>query len=598
MPETSYSPQSLTIQKELACHVNKCIECGLCQKECSFLQKNGSPKAIAASFSLDTPGLAFECSLCGLCANSCPPKIGLNPAALFLAMRQEAVAVGIEDFSAYNTILGYEKRGASRHYSYYALPKNCDTILFPGCALPGTRPGRVKSLFDHLQTTLPDLGIVLDCCTKPSHDLGREKHFHAMFGEMKEYLLQHGVENILVACPNCYRVFKQYGNNLNVKTVYEYLAETSLPAKADIPAEITIHDPCSTRNDTHIHAAIRKIAMEKSLTIKEMEHHSLKTLCCGEGGSVGCVNDDLAKVWGRRRKEEANGRLILTYCAGCVNFLGSITPTSHILDLLFAPEATLAGKTKSSKAPWTYLNRLQLKRHFKKKIHPTTSRIRTFTGEDKKPRINMPRLLTLITFIIALATAHLSGMSHYLDQEKLQSLIQGYGALAPLIFMLTYAAAPALLLPGLPFTIIGGILFGPLWGVIYSISGATVGACIAFLISRYIGRSWIEEKLRSSKLQQLDTMVERHGWKAVAFTRLIPLFPFNLLNYAFGLTKVKFSHYAISSFICMLPACIAYIVFSSSLLEVLQGNLTPEFFVGVLLIAGVSSIPLLSKQKP
>jgi len=93
-------------------------------------------------------------------------------------------------------------------------------------------------------------------------------------------------------------------------------------------------------------------------------------------------------------------------------------------------------------------------------------------------------------------------------------------------------------------------------------------------------------------------MVERHGWKAVAFTRLIPLFPFNLLNYAFGLTKVKFSHYAISSFICMLPACIAYIVFSSSLLEVLQGNLTPEFFVGVLLIAGVSSIPLLSKQKP
>ena len=151
MPETSYSPQSLTIQKELACHVDKCIECGLCQKECSFLQKNGSPKAIAASFSLDTPGLAFECSLCGLCANSCPPKIGLNPAALFLAMRQEAVAVGIEDFSAYNTILGYEKRGASRHYSYYALPKNCDTILFPGCALPGTRPGRVKSLFDHLQ---------------------------------------------------------------------------------------------------------------------------------------------------------------------------------------------------------------------------------------------------------------------------------------------------------------------------------------------------------------------------------------------------------------------------------------------------------------
>lgn len=92
-------------------------------------------------------------------------------------------------------------------------------------------------------------------------------------------------------------------------------------------------------------------------------------------------------------------------------------------------------------------------------------------------------------------------------------------------------------------------------------------------------------------------MVEQHGWKAVAFTRLIPLFPFNLLNYAFGLTKVKFVHYVVVSFICMLPACIAFIVFSSSLLEVIKGNLTAEFIVGLLLIAGVSAIPFFYKQK-
>jgi len=88
-------------------------------------------------------------------------------------------------------------------------------------------------------------------------------------------------------------------------------------------------------------------------------------------------------------------------------------------------------------------------------------------------------------------------------------------------------------------------------------------------------------------------MVEQHGWKAVAFTRLIPLFPFNLLNYAFGLTNVKFMHYAVTSFICMLPACIALIVFSSSLLEVIKGNVTPYFLVGIVLIVVVSLIPFI-----
>jgi uncharacterized membrane protein YdjX (TVP38/TMEM64 family)/heterodisulfide reductase subunit B len=511
-------------------------------------------------------------------------------------MRQEAVTRGTRDFSDYSGILGYEKRGSSKRYSYYALPENCDTILFPGCTLPGTRPDKVKSLFNHLQGTIPNLGIVLDCCTKPSHDLGREKHFCAMFGEMKEYLESHGVKNVLVACPNCYRVFNQYGDKLSVTTVYEYLTETSLPATPNIPAEVTIHDPCGTRNKNQIHMAIRQIATEKALKIKEMEHHGSKTLCCGEGGSVGCVNATLAMGWGIRRKEEAGGKRILTYCAGCVNFLGSKTPTSHILDLIFDPEATLAGKAKVSKAPWTYLNRLRLKSHFKKTINVAACRERTFIGENKKKRSILQRIIILLTLVTVLVAVHLSGVSQYLEQEKLQSFIEGYGSLAPLIYMLTYAVAPALFLPGLPITIAGGILFGPFWGVVYSISGATAGACIAFLISRSLGRTWIEKKLRSSKLKQLDTMVEQHGWKAVAFTRLIPLFPFNLLNYAFGLTRVKFTHYAVTSFICMLPACIAFIVFSSSLLDVLKGNVTPSFIIGILLIAGVSSIPLLYKK--
>ena len=162
--------------------------------------------------------------------------------------------------------------------------------------------------------------------------------------------------------------------------------------------------------------------------------------------------------------------------------------------------------------------------------------------------------------------------------------------------MIIYAVAPALFLPGLPLTIAGGILFGPFWGVVYTITSATFGACVAFLVSRYVARDWIEKKLRSPRWRRLDQGVEKHGWKIVAFTRLIPVFPFNLLNYAFGLTKINFSHYAIATFVCMLPACIAYIVFSSSFLDILKGEMPPTFFIGVGLIISVSLIPLFYRR--
>ena len=384
MVDNSQSLRYAPLQDVLDEHVTNCVECRLCVKECAFLQKHGTPKNIAEIFQSLHPAVPFECSLCGLCANICPSKIDLNPGAMFLAMRREAAVNKQHNFSDHGGILNYEKRGTSKRYSYYALPETCDTILFPGCTLSGTRPDKVKLLFEHLQKTIPGLGIVFDCCTMPSHDLGREKHFQAMFNEMNDYLHLHGVKNVLVACPSCYRVFSQYGGALTVKTVYEHLAETSLPATANIIADVTVHDPCGTRNNKHIHAVIRQIARDKSLKIKEMPHHGTKTICCGEGGSVGCLNSELSGNWGSRRKEEADGIRILTYCAGCANLLGAKTPTSHLLDLIFEPEATLNGKAKVSKAPWTYINRLRLKSHFKKTINGAACRERTFTGENKR----------------------------------------------------------------------------------------------------------------------------------------------------------------------------------------------------------------------
>jgi hypothetical protein len=86
-----------------------------------------------------------------------------------------------------------ERHCGSKTYSYYGLPEGWDTVFFPGCSLSGTRSDKVIRVFEELKKTISTLGIVLDCCAKPSHDLSRVEYFNAMFQEMKEYLIDHGV---------------------------------------------------------------------------------------------------------------------------------------------------------------------------------------------------------------------------------------------------------------------------------------------------------------------------------------------------------------------------------------------------------------------
>ena len=126
-------PVSASLRKELDTISDKCINCKLCQKECEFLRKYGKPKEIADSYDPSDKahqGMPFECSLCQLCAAVCPVKI--NPSAMFLEMRREAVRNGSGDYPEHAGIVGYEKRGTSKKFSYYTLPKGCDTIFFPG----------------------------------------------------------------------------------------------------------------------------------------------------------------------------------------------------------------------------------------------------------------------------------------------------------------------------------------------------------------------------------------------------------------------------------------------------------------------------------
>ena len=359
----------------------ECVECGLCAKECSFLREYGSPKRIAEAFDFSGKkyqDMAYACNLCNLCTAICPK--GLDPAAMFLEMRREAVHRGMEDHPEHKGVLGYERRGTSKRYSWYGLPENCDTVFFPGCTLSGTRPQKTLAFYQYLTQHIPSAGIVLDCCTKPSHDLGRQHYFQTMFDEMKTFLLKSGVKKILVACPNCYKVFKQYAGEMTVTTAYEFMANDGIGSRAQTGETVTVHDPCVLRFEEAIQLAVRQLLTKQGLTVREMRHNRKKTLCCGEGGSADCMAPSFSDNWGKLRKKEVNGNRTFTYCAGCANKLQPLMPTSHLMDLMFEPEKALAGKARVSKPPMTYLNRLWLKHRLKKTVGASITRERDFTA--------------------------------------------------------------------------------------------------------------------------------------------------------------------------------------------------------------------------
>lgn len=599
-PPASLSP---ALGLELARVAQTCTACGNCRRQCLFLERQGLPGAIAQALDPAQPAqltMAFGCSLCGLCAAVCPE--GLDPARLFLEMRRQAVAQGVGDLPAHRGLLAYQDRGLSRRYTWHALPPGCRTVFFPGCNLPGSRPRQTWALFERLRQADPALGLVLDCCAKPSHDLGRQAEFLAAFGELRDWLAAQGVERVLTACPNCQRVFAQYGQPLTARTVYQELAQALPPGAPPepLPGVWTLHDPCALRQDSASQQAVRALAARAGLALEEMPHHGRLTFCCGEGGGVAAQEPSLAQAWSQRRTQEAQGRRVLTYCGGCAARLGRSLPTSHLLDLLEGPQAAsqaLAGQVPVSKAPFTYLNRLRFKRRAQREIKAAVSRARQ--AAPRRAGGGRGRALALLLVLAAaLLAAHLSGAGQYLEPQRLRLLLESHPVAGPLIYVAAYVLATVLILPAVPLTLLAGVLFGPFWGVVYAISGATGGACLAFLAARHGARWGLEKHLAGSRLKRLDDDVRRHGWKVVAFTRLIPLFPFNILNYALGLTSIRFSHYALVSFICMLPACVGLVVFSASLTDLLMGRASPlALGLGAGLLALVFLAPWLYRRR-
>ncbi len=166
-----------------------------------------------------------------------------------------------------------------------------------------------------------------------------------------------------------------------------------------------------------------------------------------------------------------------------------------------------------------------------------------------------PRLILALLLVGAIIWA-MSDRQH-LDVGATVAAVANLGVWAPVAYIGLYVIATVLFLPGSVLGLAGVAVFGPVWGTVYTLLGATIGATLAFLAARYLAADWVAARA-GGRLKQLADGVEAEGWRFVAFVRLVPLFPFNLLNYALGLTRIGLRDYVLASLVCMAPGTVAY----------------------------------------
>ncbi|KAK9830563.1 hypothetical protein WJX72_012501 [[Myrmecia] bisecta] len=213
----------------------------------------------------------------------------------------------------------------------------------------------------------------------------------------------------------------------------------------------------------------------------------------------------------------------------------------------------------------------------------------------------LSKLLALAFVVVALAVAVVAFTQGYSFSDavaELERAITESGSLGPLIFVLAYAASAVLFFPASVLTLAAGYLFGPLTGTALVSVASTLGAALAFLVSRYVARPYMEAKLREyPKFQSVDRGIAARGPKVVLLLRLSPLVPFTLLNYMLGLTRVDFWPYVGASWAGMLPATFAYVYLGGAGRAAQDASGAAGFDTTKLVLYGVGAVATLWASK-
>jgi uncharacterized membrane protein YdjX (TVP38/TMEM64 family) len=207
------------------------------------------------------------------------------------------------------------------------------------------------------------------------------------------------------------------------------------------------------------------------------------------------------------------------------------------------------------------------------------------------------RATTLVVLVVAATVAGVRADG--IGVEPLQETFIGLGLLGPLLFAAVYAVAATLLVPASPFTLAAGLLFGPVLGSATALLGATVGATGAFLLGRGLGRDAVE-RFGGRRLAALDRHLATRGFVSLLLIRLVPLFPFNLVNVGSGVTGLRLREYVLATAVGIVPGTIAYAALGGTITD----PTSPAFlgaiglFVAVTVVAGVAARHMRAVEVP
>ena len=540
--------------------LKSCENCSRCKKVCPFLDTYGTPDKIIS----ETPEKVFFCTNCKACDTVCKGK--LNPSEALFEIKSQLLRNGtypVEVRNALHSANGYAMRGHKLPFVFYS---SSDTVFWPGCGLAGTSPEVVRKTVRFLSNHLnKKVGLVLDCCFDPLYQLGDVDSVKKAVERIKDRLEKHKVSYVITGCTNCRKALSLHLPDIKVEHVLEVLHESfELRTPNSELRTFFIHHPCpSFRSD--------KIRQNAKAILQSDNGENSRPTCCGHGGGISSLSPDLSEKFTDKVIKASKGNPVVTYCMGCKGkFLEKGQKAYHLLELMTGVKPI--EKPVSSKKKW--VNRFFLafgqKFNFKKLLFGST------------------------VILLILLTAYLRKQG-YISTEGILNFIKQYKVAAPLLFISIYAIGPSLFIPSLPLTLGAGFLWGPFWGVVFAITGATTGSSVAFLISRYLMADTIKKRFGYDKWTWLKEKVEKHGWKAVAFARLLPVLPFPVLNYMFGVTPISFLHYLWATFVFMMPACIAYVAFGSSMGELLLKGNVKGLVIGILIASVAMLLPFALK---
>ena len=326
-------------------NLEECIDCKACMKGCVMLDEfTSSPKSLLTSFQKSKPDahISFSCATCSYCHTACPEDISFHH--IFQDSKKEhAKDDRVLKSFGYKGVLFHQKSSFSKLFTSktkFKEGKYKHMAFMPGCALSSYSPKLVQKVYKHLQTILPGINIIQQCCGQPTEIVGDMKRFNQYYEKLQNDIKVMDSTTIVTACENCYMSFKRHSPNIKAVSLYEVLEQYGIP-KDKIGAysffeSVALHDPCPTRDQEFLHKSVRNLLGVLGVDFKEFKYNRKKTQCCGSGGMLELTNPKLAIEQMENRANQTDCENIVTYCQSCSeSMIKGGKNGFHILDLIF-----------------------------------------------------------------------------------------------------------------------------------------------------------------------------------------------------------------------------------------------------------------------